>query len=253
MVVQAKLRGGDAWSVPGIEALLKHGSDSRVSAAKRLADPHIRYVLVTSAALNGGVKGLKVRQPGEWPKPEDMPASNVKFLEKGAADRVAVLGSEDEERLESDIKLLLVKLFMVPNERYEECRDALREEARVRILKAGGGRWHRQDVEAVIRGHEGRLATSMEVEQYLKPTNWSELLTTMKEKHATLIIDQSETGKTLATQVLYDELRRQIPGLKRVKITRGPGQPSVKAIFKRAYAADSPFSPDTSDIRSICE
>jgi hypothetical protein len=224
LVVQAKLRGGDAWSVPGIEALLKHGSDRRVSAAKRLADPHIRYVLVTSAALNGGVKGLKVRQPGEWPKPEDMPASIVKLLGKGAAGRVAVLGSEDEERLESDIKLLLIKLFMVPNERYEECRDALREEARVRILKAGGGRWHRQDVEAVIRGHEGRLATSMEVEQYVKPTNWSELLTTMKEKHAALIIGQSGTGKTLATQVLYDELRQQIPGLKRVKITRGPAQ-----------------------------
>src|SRR5687768_14308532 len=37
LVVQAKLRNGDAWSVPEIEALLKHGK-RRISAAKRLAD-----------------------------------------------------------------------------------------------------------------------------------------------------------------------------------------------------------------------
>jgi hypothetical protein len=50
-------RRKDAWIVPNIKTLLEYGSDRRVSARKRLADPHIRYVLVTSAALKGGVKG----------------------------------------------------------------------------------------------------------------------------------------------------------------------------------------------------
>jgi hypothetical protein len=57
LVVQAKWRSGDAWTVPSIKTLLEYGSDRPVSAAKRLADPHIRYVLVTGAALNGGVQG----------------------------------------------------------------------------------------------------------------------------------------------------------------------------------------------------
>jgi hypothetical protein len=224
LVVQAKLRGGDAWTVPNIKALLEYGSQHRISAAKRLADPKIRYVLVTSAGLNGRSKGLRTRRPGEWPKPGEMPATVLKAVGKRAAGRVAVIGNEDEETLKRDIKELLVEYLKVPNDTYEACRDALRKEARIRLLEAGGGCWQRQDVEQIIRDHDGRLASSIEMEQFVKPTNWSELLATMKDKHAALIIGQSGTGKTLATTVLYDELRQQIPGLKRVKITRGPAQ-----------------------------
>lgn len=49
LVVQAKLRTGDAWTAAGIKALLAYGSEDRVSAAKRLADSNVRYLLVTSA------------------------------------------------------------------------------------------------------------------------------------------------------------------------------------------------------------
>ena len=60
LVVQVKLRTGDAWTVSGIKALLEHGSDTRASAATRLADPKIRYLLVTNAALNGDTRKLSV-------------------------------------------------------------------------------------------------------------------------------------------------------------------------------------------------
>lgn len=85
LVVQAKLRTGDAWNVAGIKALLAYGSEKRISAAKRLADPKVRYLLVTSAALNGKATGLRVRNPGAWPKPSEMPASVVSALPNGAA------------------------------------------------------------------------------------------------------------------------------------------------------------------------
>jgi hypothetical protein len=72
LVVQAKLRTGDAWTVAGIKSLLEYGSEERESAAKRLSDPDVRYLLVTSAALNGLTRGLSVRRAGVWPKPETM-------------------------------------------------------------------------------------------------------------------------------------------------------------------------------------
>jgi hypothetical protein len=224
LVVQAKLRSRDVWTAAGIKALLNHGSDQRASAARRLADPNVRYLLVTSAPLNREARGLGVRNPGVWPKPSEMPASILTALSHDAAGRVAVIGGEDEERLTSDIKRLLVDAFRVPNALWENCLKALREEARIRMKGIAEGVWCREDLEHVIRQHEGYLASSPEIENYVKPTNWPDLLQAMRDKHAALIIGQSGTGKTLATEVLYQDLRREIPGLKRVKIAGGPSQ-----------------------------
>lgn len=223
LIVQAKLRDGDAWTVAGVKALLKHG-DARPSAAKRLEDPKARYLLVTSAGLNGRTRGLRVRRAGSWPHPADTPATIKSALPAGSAGRVAIIGNEDEERLTSDIRALLAESFRVPNARLEECRRALREQARIRIGGAGGGRWTRAQLEQVIRRHDGYIASSPELDHYVHPTNWGELRAAITERHAALIIGQSGTGKTLATRKLYDELRKEIPGLARVPITLGPAQ-----------------------------
>jgi hypothetical protein len=223
LIVQAKLRGGDAWTVPGVKALLQHG-ETRPSAARRLEDAKARYLLITSAGLNGGTRGLRVRHPGNWPKPAEMPSSIKKALIGGSAGRVAIIGNEDEERLATDIDTLLAASFRVPNARLGECRHALREQARARIAGAGGGRWTRAQLEQVIRRHDGYIASSPELEHYVHPTNWGELRAAMGERHAALIVGQSGTGKTMATRKLYDELRQEIPGLARVPITHGPEQ-----------------------------
>lgn len=223
LVVQAKLRGGDAWTVAGVKALLKHGV-ARPSAAKRLEDKNIRYLLVTSASLNGGTRGLLVRRAGSWPKAADMPATIKSALPVGSAARVAIIGNEDKERITTDIKTLLTESFRVPNAKLDECRQALREAARVRIGGAGGGCWTRAQLEQVIRRHDGYIASSPELDHYVAPTNWGELRAAMTDRHAALIIGQSGTGKTMATRKLYDELRKEIPGLARVPITHGPEQ-----------------------------
>lgn len=227
LVVQVKQRSGDAWSVDAIRALLKHGSDGRASAAKRLSSPEIRYLLVTTTGLNGGTRGLSVRHAGAWPKAADMPTSIVKALPSGAAGRVAVMGNQDEERLMTNIRALLTQNFRVPNARWEECHRALREEARIRIRGGDDGRWRRADLEYVIRAHDGYIASSPELEHYVHPTNWHDLSFAMQERNAAIIIGQSGTGKTLATRKLYEELRAKIPGLSRVLITLGPHQISA--------------------------
>jgi hypothetical protein len=223
LIVQAKLRTGDAWTVAGVKNLLNHGT-IRESAAKRLADPTVRYLLVTSAALNGRARKLRVRHAGVWPKAAEVPAMIAKSLSAGAAGRVAIVSNEDEERLASDIKTLLTESFRVPNARWDECRRALREEARIRIRGGGFGRWTRAELEDVIRKYDGYVASSPELEHYVHPTNWADLKSAMSSRHAALIIGQSGTGKTMATKKLYDELRTVVPGLARVAITLGPQQ-----------------------------
>lgn len=223
LIVQAKLRSGDAWSVAGVKGLLEHGT-IRPSAASRLVDPKNRYLLVTSAGVNGGARGLQVRSAGLWPKATDMASSIQDAMPAGSAGRVAIVGNQDFERLERDIKALLSEKLRVPNARLEECRRKLRDEARARMGGAGGGRWARAELEEVIRAHDGYIASSPELEHYVKPTNWADIKAAMLERHAALIIGQSGTGKTMATLKLYDELRKEIPGLTRVCIKFGPDQ-----------------------------
>lgn len=223
LIVQAKLRSGDAWSVAGVKGLLEHGTN-RPSAASRLADPQSRYLLVTSAGVNGGARGLQVRSAGLWPKARDMASSIKNALPAGSAGRVAIVGNQDFERLERDIKALLSEKLRVPHARLDECRLKLRNEARARMGGAGGGRWARAELEETIRAHDGYIASSPELERYVKPTNWGEIKAAMLERNAALIVGQSGTGKTMATLKLYDELRREIPGLTRVPIKFGPDQ-----------------------------
>lgn len=223
LIVQAKLRTGDAWTVAAVKTLLKHG-ESRASAVERLADPYSRYLLVTSAALNGETRKLHVRRAGTWPKATDMPTSIKTLLPPAAAGHVAIIGNQDEERLTFDIKRLLTESFRVPNARWEACRRALRDEARSRIAGAGGGRWTRAELERLIKIHDGYIASSPELDRYVHPKNWSDLKDTIEKRGAALIVGQSGTGKTMATRMLYEELRRINPGLARVAITLGPQQ-----------------------------
>lgn len=225
LVVQAKLRGGDAWTVNGFNRLLKHGSETRLSAAQRLTSSSTRYLLVTSAALNGGTRGLRVKRAGSWPKKSEIPASTANLLGVDASGRVAIIGNLDEERLVGEIKRLLIERFGIPNSRWIECLRALREEAHLRIRRVGEGLWHREDLAAIVRKHDGYLASSPQLDEYVHPKNWQELRNAMgMPKYAAIIVGQSGTGKTLATSKLYAELRLEHPGLTRVRIRNGPHQ-----------------------------
>jgi hypothetical protein len=224
LFVQAKRRGGDAWTPTTLKSLLKHGGDKRISAAERLKDIGARYLLVTSAGVNGDARKLNRRQAGSWPKASAMPNVIAKDIDHDISGRVAVIANQDDERLRGDIDRLLAEGCRVPNARLSVCRSKLRDEARTRIARAGGGRWRRRDIETIIREHEGYLASAPELEHYVHPNNWGDLRAAMAKESAAIIIGQSGTGKTLATKVLYDELRKAIPGLTRMPIRLGPSQ-----------------------------
>lgn len=224
LIVQAKRKSGDAWTPSTLKTLLQHGSDTRISAAKRLKDPKARYLLVTSATLNGDARKLKVRKAGNWPGKGSVPDVIKKVLATDVTGRLAVIAGEDDERLEGDIDRLLTEGCRVPRARLAACKERLRQDARARVKGAGNGRWTRAEIEDVIRDHDGYLASSPELENFVHPTNWSDLRAAIKKDSAAMIVGQSGTGKTLATLKLYDELRAEMPGLTRIPIRLGPGE-----------------------------
>lgn len=224
LIVQAKRRGGDAWTPKTLRTLLKHGGEKRPSAAERLKNTKARYLLVTSAGLNGDARKLAKRRAALWPKPAAMPDVIAKGLDHDVSGRVAVIANQDDERLRGDIDRLLTESCRVPNACLAACRTQLHEEARARAMRAGGGRWRRQEIEQVIRKHEGYLTSEPELEHYVHPSNWGDLRAVMAKKSAAIIIGQSGTGKTLATKMLYDELRKETVGLARVRIRLGPAE-----------------------------
>lgn len=227
LIVQAKLRTGDAWTASGLRGLLTHGGKVRKSAAELLQqDPSARYLLVTSAGLNSEARHLRVNRAGAWPAAPKLPPSLAETFGVSLGGRLAVIRGKEPEDLEGEIKTLLTENFHVPNARYAECRLALREAARAKVLGAGAGRWTRAELEIVIREHEGYLASSPDLESYVYPTNWNELLRAVEERYAVLILGQSGTGKTQTSHKLQDELGKRLRGLKRIAITRrhAPGQ-----------------------------
>ncbi|WP_342251645.1 nSTAND3 domain-containing NTPase [Sphingomonas sp. OTU376] len=237
LVVQAKLRTTDPWRVSDVDRLLQHG-EKRDSAAVRLKDPDARYLLVTSAALSGGARSLRVRSPGVWPgKP--LPASIASSLPGDAAGRVAVLSNYEPEWVESRIKEQLTETFRVPFANWQACFEDLRAGAYSRVKRKGTNVWTRDDLAAIIVKHEGYLASSPALDDYVKPTNWEALRRKLRRQHAALIIGQSGTGKTLATDMLYEELSDEIPGLKR-KSVRTPEE-------IRHYSAPGPVMFDIED------
>ena len=224
LVVQAKLRMGDAWTESKLRKLLEHGGKKRRSAECRLrADPRMRYLLVTSAGLNGKARRLKIGDPvGRWP--EELPPSAEALAEGSVRGRVAVAGGLDEEKIANRVKELLTESFRVPHTEWKTCRESLRREVRARMRGEWGGTWARAEAERIVREHGGHFASSPELENFVAPTNWPVLERTLKRDRAVVIVGQSGTGKTSAAKKLVEGLRGEIPGLARVVITNGTRQ-----------------------------
>ncbi len=224
LIVQAKRRTGNAWTEKALINLLEHGK-KRKSAIKRLEeDPSARYLLVTSAAANAPVNKLAVRKPGRWPTASKMSEKVAEASATKIGGRIALIASEDDERLESDIRELLIRRFGVPFDLWKTCLRALKDAAWERVRGKYGGRWTREEVEEIIAQHEGYIVKSGDQDLYVPPTNWGDLKQAIKNRHALMIVGQSGSGKTSASEALWHALRKDIPGLRRVLVTKGPGQ-----------------------------
>lgn len=138
LVIQCKLRNTGPWKHEELSRLLAHGTE-RKPAKERLLDPNVRYLLVTSADLDGVARNLRVEVAGDWPLAKDLPKEMGAKLPADAGGRLAVLASMDQEKVNARIDRLLSERFRVPHPNLATCRKVLRDDALLRMRGAAHG------------------------------------------------------------------------------------------------------------------
>jgi hypothetical protein len=240
LVIQCKLRETGPWQWNEIATLLSHGT-RRPSAVKRLADENIRYLLVTSADVEGVLWNLRVADFGTWPAPAAMPSRLGKKLPATAPGRVAVLAALDQEKLASRLKALLIERFRIPAGAYEACRRDLHDEAWARMRGAADGVWNRPDLEHLIVKHGGYWGTDESLDGFVPPNNWDSLRSGLQTHHAVILSGPSGTGKTRTARVLVAHLRDELPGAQVVEIDGGPEKISREQRFPVIFYIEDPW------------
>lgn len=222
LVIQVKLRNTGPWSVNDLDSLLKRGERRTPAKDRMTADPRVRYLLVTSAAVSGGMmQSLQVSEIGEFP--DSAPAAKTfAALADASGSRLAVL-SADRWVVDQKIRRLLQDVCNVPHDRFDDCRAALEREALQRSRAGVQSVWTREALQSVLKAHGAYFSIGPDLDDYVPPDNWDALLA-QAETGAVVITGQSGSGKTLTALKLCDELRTRVPGLKVVDVRTGPGE-----------------------------
>ncbi|WP_369726089.1 hypothetical protein AB8Z38_16235 [Bradyrhizobium sp. LLZ17] len=208
LVVQVKFRGGEPWSIDDLDKLLNHG-ERRRPAKHHLDDLDTRFLLVTNADAKGAARNLLVSEFEEQSDPLEFPPSLRKTLPLAPEGRIAIRGGATERLIELEIGYILSELLRVPHSRQTECREQLCQEARRRMRGIGPGVWTRDDLLATIRAHGGYLASAAELVGFVKPSNFDDMASLLRQRNAIVITGPSGTGKTLAAIALCDMARQQ--------------------------------------------
>ena len=223
LVVQVKLRNSGPWSIENFKALLKHGK-ARQPARYHLNDPDTRYLLITNADTTGVARNLLVSGLEEWPEEQIFPASLSKTLPHGPEGRIAIWGVLTERLLELEINEILGSLLRVPQSRQAECRVRLRDEALRRMRGTSPGVWTREDLQSVIRGSGGFLASAPQLESFVAPANYQIMGDLLERRNAVVLTGPSGTGKTWTALALVDQARQRpsSPEIIQVNVNDGP-------------------------------
>lgn len=231
LIMQVKLRGGDPWSLAAFERLIKHGK-RRQPAKDHLADPDVRYLLVTNADVSGAARNLLVADFEERPGHDDFPASLRDILPDAPEGRVAIYASLTPKLLEYEIEHILTAILRVPKDRQGACVVALREEAKGRMRGTSPGVWAYNDLLGTIRGHGGFLASVAELDAFVEPTNFPDMLRQLEKKNAVVIAGSSGTGKTLAARALCDQARKRNGALDIVVVNPNSDPSSIRQVVQ---------------------
>jgi hypothetical protein len=231
LMIQVKLRGGDPWSIDAFERLLKHGK-RRTPAKDHLLDPDVHYLLVTNADVTGVARNLLVGNFEEQPQHQDFPASLRATLTNAPDGRVAIYASLTPRLLEYEIEHILTAVLRVPKDRQGSCLAALREEAKARMRGTSPGVWAYNDLLGMIRGYGGFLASVAELDAFVEPTNFPDMIRQLEKKSAVLITGSSGTGKTLAARALCDQARKRNGALDIVVVNPNSDPSSIRQIVQ---------------------
>lgn len=151
-----------------------------------------------------------------------------------------MLADMGDELIDARVQSLLLEVCKVPRDRWQACFHALYDQALARMARPLGRLWTRGELEQVIKAHDGYLAVSAELELFVKPSNWGELVGRVRTQHAVILHGASGTGKTLAARALEVELRNLHPGLK-VTVAREVHEVNMHHPDPVLYLVDDPW------------
>ncbi|GMM94504.1 hypothetical protein [Qipengyuania sp. MTN3-11] len=217
LIIQVKRRSGEPWSIADFDALLNHGKKRR-PARTHLADPKVRYLLVTSAAAKGVAMDLEVDGFEEPADKDKFPASLIGTLSADAAGRVAIWAGLSEDLLALRLREVMTDLLHVPAMRQPDLLAALRAQAEARMRLGTPGTWTREDLLATVRQHGGHLASSASLEAFVPPSNFEQMEELLAARNAIIIKGPSGTGKTEAARKLCENARKRNGALELVVI-----------------------------------
>ena len=221
LVVQCKLRNTGPWRIGELASLLARGK-RRTPPKDLLKNSDISYLLVTSADLSGVARKLLVNSVTQWQKVNSIPSTLEKELPGDVSGRVAVWNNLDQERIEHRIKVLLTETFRVPQSQIGKCIKRLEEGALLRMRGCLVGVWKRENVIEIIEAHGGYDGTPKDLNKFVPPANWDELLAQLKLRNAIVLTGPSGTGKTTTAKALIASMREENPHLTPVKVQGGP-------------------------------
>lgn len=231
IIMQVKLRSGDPWSIDAFERLLKHGK-RRTPAKDHLVDPDVRYLLVTNADASGVARDLLVEDFEEQPRHDDFPESLRNILPDAPDGRIAIYACLTPKLLEYEIEHILTTILRVPKDRQGPCLATLREEAKARMRGTSPGDWAYTDLLGTIRSHGGFLASVAELDAFVEPTNFPDMIRQIEKKNAVVITGSSGTGKTLAARALCDQARKRNGALDIVVVNPNSDPSSIRQIVQ---------------------
>lgn len=87
---------------------------------------------------------------------------------------------------------------------------------------SSAGVWKRENVIEIIEAHGGYDGTSKDLNKFVPPTNWDELLYQLKSKNAIVLTGPSGTGKTTTAKALIASMREENSYLTHVIVEGGP-------------------------------
>jgi len=253
LIMQVKLRGGGPWSINAFERLLRHGK-RRKPAKDHLLDPDVRYVLVTNADVSGVARNLLVENFEEQPGHQDFPKSLRKVLPNSPDGRVAIYASLTPKLLEYEIGHILTTVLRVPIDRQAQCLAVLRDEAKRRMRGSSPGVWAYVDLLGTIRSHGGFLASVVELDAFVAPTNFPDMIRQLEKKSAVLISGSSGTGKTLTARALCDQARLRNGALDVVVVSPNSHPSSIRQLTQagpKLFYLEDPWGQNR--LRDGCE
>jgi hypothetical protein len=229
------------------------GPERRLSPVERLAaNPGEHYLLITNTTLDTPLQSLQVSGILDSAPTPRLPDSLKGRLPLGVrleelAPRITVLKPKEKEHFQLLTEELLKRHLHVPGLTVRQCREALADAVRARMLQGAASRfWTRQDIVATVRLYKGSLAPTEELDDFVAPRNFQAMKAQLDSRHLLVLLGPPGVGKTLVARKLAYEYQTAGEPFAFVRIQDPAGlRDQLEATREPTiFFVEDPFGPD---------